>query len=72
MADDRFAKNIPYLFMALQYVERTILENQINVSVQKGTHGADGIKNVGDAFSVFTQLKGSAKYWQRAKFELIA
>ena len=41
--------------------------------IQKGTYDAEGkMKNLGDAFSVFTQLKGSGKYWQKAKFELVA
>ena len=73
MTDDRFAKNIPYLFMALQYIERKMLENQANVSAQRGSSTSDGkIKKLGDAFSVFVKLKGSTKYWQHAKNELIA
>merc|ERR1711974_275344 len=59
--------------MAQQYLERKMLENQANVSSQKGSLETDGnMRRLGDAFSVFMKVKGSAKYWQHAKNELIA
>ena len=73
MKDDRFAKSPPYLFTALQYVERTILENQINVSGQRGSvDPSNNVRKLGNACSVFTNLKGTPKYWQKARNELIA
>ena len=59
--------------MALNYIERSMLENQANVCTQRGSVNSDGkIKKFGDAFSVFVKIKGSTKYWQQAKNELIA
>ena len=73
MDDERFAKDIPYLFMACQYVERTILESQINVSGQRGSRDSnDTVKKLGGAFSVFQKVTGSPKYWQHARSELNA
>ena len=69
--DLRFAKNIPYLFMAFLYVEREMLEKQISFSALKGTLTANNeVKNPQDAFSVFAKLKGSQKYWQVKRHEL--
>ena len=71
--DQRFAKSITYLFMAHQYVERNMLEKQINVSGFRGSLNSNSeITNLDDCFSVFQKIKGSPKYWQLARSELIA
>ena len=58
MDDDRFAKNIPYVFMCMQYIERTMLENQINVSAQRGSVNSENkVTNLTGAFSVFKKIK---------------
>ena len=68
-----FAKNIPYLFMAHQFVEREMLQKQINVSGYKGRLGEDSkIRQLSDAFSVFQKIKGSPKFWQTKRNELTA
>ena len=71
--DQRFAKNIPYLFMAHQKVEREMLEKQINVSGLRGSLGTNSeVTQLHDSFSVFQKIAGSPKYWQVARSELIA
>ena len=58
--DQRFAKSITYLFMAHQYVERNMLEKQINVSGFRGSLNSNSeITNLDDCFSVFQKIKGS-------------
>ena len=63
--DQRFAKNIPYIFMAQQYLERHTLESQINVCSQRGTVDHQNLTPHSDVFSVFQKLKGSPKYWKQ-------
>ena len=72
--DQRFAKRPPYLFAAQQYVERTTLEAQINISGLKGNRDSTttNMTTLTDPFSVFQKLKGSPRYWKQAKDELIA
>ena len=72
--DQRFAKHAPYLFAAQQYVERTTLEGQINISGLKGQRDGttSDLTRLTDPFSVFQKLKGSPRYWKQAKDELIA
>ena len=72
--DQRFAKHAPYLFAAQQYVERTTLESQINISGLKGQRDSttSNMTSLTDPFSVFQKLKGSPRYWKQAKDELIA
>ena len=72
--DQRFAKHAPYLFAAQQYVERTTLESQINISGLKGQRDSTttDMTRLTDPFSVFQKLKGSPRYWKQAKGELIA
>ena len=68
-----FAKNIPYLFMAHQFVERQMLQKQINVSGMKGALGGDSkIRQLTDPYSVFQKIKGSPKFWQTKRNELTA
>ena len=74
--DERFSKDNFYLFMASSLVEQDQLERQINISGIKGLSGpsVNGEKAVKlqDPYSVFKKLKGTPKYWQTAKYELIA
>ena len=73
MDDDRFAKNLNYVFMSMQYVERTMLESQINVSAQRGTVDAgNNVTSLSGAYSVFMKIKGTPKYWQHQRNELVA
>lgn len=74
--DERFSKDPFYVFMAASIVERHSLESQINISgvKGKGVSVGDGEVNVHltDMFDVFKKVKGTPKYWQTAKNELIA
>ena len=57
-----FANDNDYLFMSQQYVERADLENNIDISVQRGvmSNSPDGTASMKltDAFSVFKSVKG--------------
>ena len=73
--DGRFAEDMPYLFMAQQFTERRALERQIDISGQRGVAHNNGQSiqvNLKDPFSIFAQVKGTPKYWQKARNELIA
>ena len=74
-ADERFSKDPCYIFMASYYCERQSVEQNIDVSGQKGKTSHDNgdvTVNLVDPFDVFKSVKGSPKYWQVAKNELIA
>ena len=75
-ADERFSKDNLYVFMASTFIEQEQLEKQINISGMRGSSkpGADGetVVKLQDLFSVFKSIKGTPKYWQTAKYELIA
>ena len=74
--DERYSKDAFYVFMAASFVERHSLERQIDISGVKGKK--DSICNgevkvqLTDMFDVFKKVKGTPKYWQTAKNELIA
>ena len=74
--DERFSKDPFYTFMAASFVERHGLERQIDITGVKGkrdSYGDGEIKvHLTDAFDVFKKIKGTPKYWQTAKNELIA
>ena len=63
--DQRFAKSITYIFMAMQYLERMALESQISVSAQRGTYNNSNIMQLSDPYSVFQKIKGTPKYWKQ-------
>ena len=61
--------------MVQQYLERMALERQMDIAGQRGVPQADGdiVKvQLKDPFSMFTVVKGTSKYWQKARNELIA
>ena len=61
--------------MAQQYLERMALERQMDIAGQRGVPQTDGdsVKvQLKDPFSMFTVVKGTSKYWQKARNELIA
>ena len=74
--DQRFAMNLPYLFMAQYIVERSALESQINLSGTKGLvqNASDNAKKVqlNDPYNVFQKIRGSTKYWETVRNELFA
>ena len=74
--DNRFAKNLSYLFMAQYIVERNALESQISLSGTKGVvenpTESSKIVSLNDPFNVFQKIRGSPKYWQLIRNELFA
>ena len=61
--------------MAQQFVERHALEAQIDLSGQKGKAKQVGDTmniEVTDPFSIFANIKGTPKYWQKARNQLCA
>lgn len=74
-ADERFCKDPCYVFMASYYCERHSIEQKIDVSGQKGktlTENGEVTVNLVDPFDVFKTIKGSPKYWQVSRNELVA
>ena len=75
--DDRFAKDGGYLFMAQHYTERNAIERKISLSGQLGTPSGTredrvNAMPINDAFSVFTEIRGTPKYWQKGRNEMLA
>ena len=74
--DGRFSKDAFYVFMAASFVERHSLERQIDISGMKGkpdSIGGGEVKvHLTDMFDVFKKVKGTPKYWQTARNELVA
>ncbi len=74
--DHRFSRDMSYLFAAQQRVEREQIEQQFNLVVQKGkvTEGMDGktIMSTTDNFAAFKRIRGTPKYFQQVRNELIA
>ena len=71
-----YAKNSEYLFVCQQHLERHLLENNINVTLQKGKpeKGPDGttILSCNNAFDVFSKIPGTPSYWKNFRNELFA
>ncbi len=74
--DRRFSQDMSYLFAAQQRVEREQMEQQFNLVVQKGklTDGMDGktIMSTTDNFAAFKKIRGTPKYFQQVRNELVA
>ena len=74
--DERFSKDAFYVFMAASFVERHSLERQIDISGVKGKSvsvgGGQVQVHLTDPFDVFKKVKGTPKYWQTARNELVA
>ena len=75
--DTRFSNNSSWIFAFQQFNERNDVENQIDLSFQKGKIQATGSSSVKvlqdhDAFSIFKKVQGTPKFWQAAKNDLLA
>ena len=74
--DERFSMDPFYLFMAVAFIERGQLERQINIAGLKGSSRINGngecSVEIKDIYDVFKPIKGTPKYWQNARNELIA
>ncbi|HIC32728.1 MAG TPA: hypothetical protein EYO76_12510, partial [Flavobacteriaceae bacterium] len=71
-----FRNNIAFVFTACFYIEKHQLENKINVSYRRGkiTQTTTGTSkmNLNDDFSIFHKIKGTPKYWQSFRYDVIA
>ena len=74
--DERFSKDNFFLFMASGYIEQQSLEKQIDISGTKGTFktNANGARtmHLSNLFDVFKKVKGTPRYWQAARTDLVA
>jgi exonuclease III len=73
--DRRFANNPGYVFAATAFVEKKQMERNIGVSFLRGkaNKSDDGTSySLDDPCSVLDNVKNTPRYWQKAKFELIA
>ena len=73
--DPRFPKDKAFLFYSQQRQEKEQLESAIQISGQKGKvtgKGSNVELQLHDPCNVMQKLKGSPKYWQNARNELIA
>ena len=74
--DDRFSRDPCYLFTACYFLERKSIESQIDISGVKGVSkiNDNGVKklHLKDPFNVFAKVKGTPKYWQVSRNDLVA
>ena len=75
--NDKFAKDEDYVFMAQQYVERHLLENNISLSMKSGNfvenfEGKQVLKPSEDKYSIFQSIPGTPSYWQKFRNEIYA
>ena len=74
-ANNIYAKDPDYIFMAQQYLEIFALERQIDMSAKSGSFAStegDGIKMVptDDKFSIFQSIPGTPAYWKKFRNEV--
>ena len=71
-----FARNKPFLFSAVSFVEMHRLTSNMNVSYLRGklNKNSDGHQflSTEDSWTVFDNIPGSPKYWQKMRYDLIA
>ena len=74
--DDRFAKTPSFVFGAMSMVEAERLRSNANLTGIKGRRvtGPDGKISIqlDDPCAVFEKIKGTHKYWQRVRYDIIA
>ena len=65
--DDRFSRDISYIFAAQQFIERQKIESQISLAGRKGvSQTVNGVRKVhlSDVFNFLKTIRGSPKYWK--------
>ena len=74
--DTRFEQCSTYVFALSGYIEEKHLERNIGISFVKGKRvlERDGQRyyNLDDGFSVLDNVKGTPRYWKKAKMEMLA
>ena len=71
-----FAQFKPFVFTAVNMVEEYQLMSRVNISYLRGritqTSGEKRFLQTEDGFNVFDNIRGSPRYWQKMKYEMIA
>ena len=73
--DNRFSQTPTYLYSAVSMLEKKQLQRNINLVGTRGTQTVkpDGISyELQDGHRVLEGIKGTPKYWQTAKYEMLA
>ena len=74
--DERFAKTPGWVFGAMSHVEAERLRNNANLTGFRGKRserpGGQMSYVLNDPLTVFDKIKGTPRYWQTVKFEMIA
>ena len=75
--DPRFACNPAYVFAAVAYIEKKQIESRRGISYMRGkatTSKSDGTTTytLNDPCSVLDNIKNTPRYWQKARYELLA
>ena len=68
----QFSRDIAFVFTALYWIERATLERNINVSIQKGRVVNGTLESFDNICSIFDDVPGSFRYWQKRRFEVLA
>ena len=73
----RWSKHPAYVFACTYFIERIQMETAITTSFKKGkfrkdNEGKGRLESPDEGVSVFKNIKGTTKYWRRAKHELLA
>ena len=71
-----FANNKPFIFTAVYYIERHQLESKMNICYMRGkmknTEDGKLFMQTQDGFAVFDNIRGSPRYWQKLRYDMIA
>ena len=68
----KWSNSTPYVFAALNYLERQQIEGQINVSCKRGKVVNNQLVPLQDPFSVFDKIPGTPRYWLQRRYEVLA
>ena len=74
--DTRFEQCTPYVFAMTAYIEEKQLERNIGISYSKGKkvmgENQERSYTLNDGFAVLDNVKGTPRYWKKAKMEMLA
>jgi hypothetical protein len=74
--DTRFEQCTPYVFAMTAYIEEKQLERNIGISYSKGKkttmENGERSYSLDDGFAVLDNVKGTPRYWKKAKMEMLA
>ena len=74
--DLRFAQNTAFVFASVALIEKKQIQRNMGISFNRGTakedENGDTVYSLEDPFSVLENIKNTPRYWQKAKYELIA